>query len=471
MQRTSDNELRVLVFMTGRNGERFVGDAVQSVAAQNYRHLDVLYVDDASEDGSVAAAVAALSNWLPRRHAIVRNSERRGKAFNASRHLRSAAVQYDVVAVVDADDQLLDPDVIGKLVTCYQAGRDVVWTDHVTDLGRLGNNASLNPALSPRAQRWSTGHLFSFRAALLANVPEHYFQHENGRWLDAACDVAIALPILDQTRRYEFLPLQAYRYNETNPQSHHNLAGERQALSSPMQRRCAAVVAAKAPLPRIDIMKIAPDPSAKNDPPASAAGQVFTQAQSWEPAAAAYLATLMPSLLEQVPVEEIADLDPMLGLAWLQHLKRRPASNILALGHGSNTAMLECLAQHQAASLTVVVPADQATEAVSHRTALIRAPWAEYEIDGARCYLPQLDVQAAGAPYDMVLVDASAWGASRSPLIAMAALAPHMDLEHFDVWMLGLSEPELASARRDLSDNLPMATVKTASRGVLHIRG
>jgi hypothetical protein len=457
--------------MTGRNCERLVGDAVRSVADQNYRHLDVLYVDDASEDGSYAAAVAALSNGLPRRHAMVRNGERRGKAFNASRHLRSAAVQYDIVAVVDADDQLIDPDVIGKLVACYQAGRDVVWTDYVTDLGRLGNNASLNPALSPRAQRWSTGHLFSFRAALLANVPEHYFQHENGQWLDAACDVAIALPLLDQTRRYEFLPIRAYRYTETNPQSHHDRAGERQALSSPMQRRCAAVVASKAPLPRIDIMKVPPNPSAKNDAPASAPGQAFTQAQSWEPAAASYLATLVPSLLEQVTVDQIAHLDPMLGLSWLQRLRRRPASNILALGYGNNTAMLECLAQHQAASLTVVVPDDKATEAVSHRTALMRAPWAEYEIDGGRCYLPQLDVQTAEAPYDMVLVDASAWGASRSPIIAMAALAPHMDLEHFDVWMLGLSEAELASARQDLSDNLPMATVKTASRGVLHIRG
>ena len=236
---------------------------------------------------------------MPGRFTLVRNPERMGKAYNASTHLREAARAHDVVAVLDADDSLLDVTALAQLAHAYRQGNDVVWTNYLTDHGRFGGNGPLDRNKSPRAQRWLTSHLFSFRASLLETVPEDYFQYPDGQWLDAACDLAIAYPILDQTRRYHYIPVHAYRYTESNPQSHHNQAEEWQSLSSPKQRACAQIVMSKAPLPRRDVEAT---PAA---PRASSASAPVAAASPWETACAVHLAQQVPNLLNTVPATEI----------------------------------------------------------------------------------------------------------------------------------------------------------------------
>ncbi|MFO1333258.1 MAG: hypothetical protein U1E95_12505 [Rubrivivax sp.] len=94
------------------------------------------------------------------RYSFVRNVERWGKARNASTHLRTLAPQYDFVAIVDADDQLAEADIIETLAQEYAAGHDVVWTNYVTDDDRVGMNGPLDPTRSPREQGWHSSHLF-----------------------------------------------------------------------------------------------------------------------------------------------------------------------------------------------------------------------------------------------------------------------------------------------------------------------
>jgi predicted O-methyltransferase YrrM len=86
-------------------------------------------------------------------------------------------------------------------------------------------------------------------------VPERYFKDGEGRWFMAACDFAIAFPVLDQTRRWKFVPKNAYRYRLTNPASHHNVhgtvggtPGAASSASSALQVANAEAVLAKPPL-------------------------------------------------------------------------------------------------------------------------------------------------------------------------------------------------------------------------------
>ncbi|MFG5410632.1 glycosyltransferase family A protein [Piscinibacter sakaiensis] len=240
---------RALVFMNGRNCARYVGAALESLAWQTHPGLHVLYVDDASDDGSEALAREALAQFFHGRHTLVRNPQPLGKAHNAHVHLRANRAHGEFVAVLDADDQLLSATIVAELAAEYAAGWDVVWTNYETDAGQPGHCGPLDPFLPPRQQGWKTSHFFSFRTELLDGIDAGYFQDETGRWLGAACDRALALPVLDQTRRYRHLPVRAYRYTVSNPASHHNRDPQSVNFSSREQQRCAEVVDAKPPLP------------------------------------------------------------------------------------------------------------------------------------------------------------------------------------------------------------------------------
>src|SRR5690606_28941167 len=153
---------------------------------------------------------------------------------------------------------------------------------------------------------------------------------------------AIAYPMLDQTRRYRFLPVRAYCYTESNPGSHHQLAGEQEALSSPRQRECAQIVLAKPALPRIDETRDEPaDPP--HSPPADA-----PRGSPWT---AARLAQAAPSLLQAFPAGALDRLDPQLLWDWWQWLDRHRGARVLAIGADAHIDALATLAQASGATL------------------------------------------------------------------------------------------------------------------------
>ena len=240
--------VRGLVFVCARNAEPYVARCLHSLASQRSTDFHVLFIDDASSDGTATVASKVLQAHFAGRHTLLISPERKGKARHAFEQL-PARTDADFVAVLDGDDELVDPEVLGALAQAYGEGFDVVWTNFVTDTGVDGGNGPLDPFDSPRSQGWQTSHFFSCRQALLARVPATYFQDEQGQWLDCACDFAIAYPVLDQTRRYLYLPRTSYRYTTLNPQSHHLQGEPSGSLSSPRQRAAAATVLAKPPLP------------------------------------------------------------------------------------------------------------------------------------------------------------------------------------------------------------------------------
>ena len=452
---------RVLVFMTGRNCEMFVEDAIQSVARQSHPHTQVLFVDDCSDDHTHDLANQLLTRLMPGRHVLLRNASRRGKAYNISVHLREATKNHDVVAVLDADDQLLDPDVLAKLAECYAHGRDVVWTNFVTDRGRLGANKPLDPTQSPRFQGWRTSHLFSFRASLLSNIPEGHFQYPDGRWLDAACDLALSFPILDQTRKYEFLPITAYRYTESNPQSHHNQGPEPNTLNSPKQRICAQVVMSKPELPRVDT-----PPPKKTDP------TVVATTSHWDAACAIALAGKLPGLVPWLADQVSANPDPWLGMTWLNRFQSTHHRNVLILGDGPNASMLSMLtkqADAEAYHLTASAKGDLAAPPQQKRYKDTR--WTEYCLENRQAYLPDLAQLPEGLVFDTVLLTPSAFGGRPDLLIALAALTKYLDLASFDLWVEGLTPEQSNSTISEISTQVPelVCTIHRGPASALHI--
>jgi len=468
---------RALIYMTGRNCERYLRASIESVARQTHDAVHVLFVDDCSDDGTLAAARMLLATHLPGRHTLVRNPQPWGKARNADVHLRESLPRGDFVAILDADDQLIRPTILAEMAAHYACGHDVVWTNFETDTGHDGGSGPLDPLQPPRPQGWRTSHFFSFRAELFANVPESYLQDDNGRWFPAACDRAIALPILDQTRRYKFMPVNALRYTTNNPNSHHNRDPKGSAFSSREQSACAELIQAKPPLPcrrwllgeraggdeallalreqlvgelrslgnRMTVT--APAPAA----PAPGVQPTLRGDDAWSQVAAATLAQRCPALLALMMDGQAAPLplhDAWRWWNWLQAGGRAPA--VLEIGAGPLAAPLKAMV-HALGGRFLSVCADR-ERTVALRTRLESAgvsadvrhvPLADASLGDDRARIADLSALPPDASgYDILLTTLPAsGGAAAEAILALPMAVDRLDPQGFRICLWAPEDP------------------------------
>lgn len=445
--------------MTGRDVADRVEVALRSVAEQDHPAVHVLLVDDASTDGTAQVARRLLDELFPGRHTLVTNRSVFGKARNCSTHLRAHLAKGTFVAVVDADDALAAPDVLSEVAGRYALGFDVVWTNFRTETGGRGRNRALDPFRSPRGQGWVTSHLFTFRAELLAQVPEDYFRDEQGVWLESAADFALCYPVLDQTRRYAFLPREGYVYTASNPASHHNRGEGTVGLSSSAQQRNAEIVLAKPPLP---CTRFATEPApvlhaalAHRAATEDASRQLLVQALEAtrrEAEAAPFTAVALQALQQQerVPLSWLRAVGGWaLDVQLLHHLAevldRYPQPRVLELGSGTGTRVLAQLVANRGGSLLTLehdVQWQQRTTGLLERAGLetvatvALAPLVEvefYEVPG-RFY--DTSVLTDQHVFDIVVVDGPPTDTGHlARLPALPAVAPHLSPAGFHVFL------------------------------------
>lgn len=215
------SEPKFVFLIAAYNVRPFLGALVASLAFQRYTGWSAIFIDDASTDGTLNALQALLAaHRLTEQFHVVENPERQYKARNVFQALSQHGAADDVVVILDGDDHLAEDDALDRLAREYKQGWEIVWSNWRGTDGRRGTSSHLNPFVSPRRQRFVSGHLFSFKHALFAALVERDFQDQQGRWLEAGCDVALALPILDQTIKRKHIEDVLLVYNRANPLSH-----------------------------------------------------------------------------------------------------------------------------------------------------------------------------------------------------------------------------------------------------------
>jgi glycosyltransferase involved in cell wall biosynthesis len=108
--------------MPAYNGAQWLSAAVESVLAQTLANLEVLIVDDASQDDTLA--IAQRFARLDARVHVLRHHVNRGQA--AARNLALTHARGDWIAPVDADDQIR-PDRLRRLVEAGEReGADLI---------------------------------------------------------------------------------------------------------------------------------------------------------------------------------------------------------------------------------------------------------------------------------------------------------------------------------------------------------
>lgn len=93
----------VSVIVIFYDDERFLGEAIESVLAQRYQHLELILADDGSSDGSTAIA-RRYADAQPDRIRYVEHPGHVNRGISATRNLGLAAVRGELVAFLDSDD-------------------------------------------------------------------------------------------------------------------------------------------------------------------------------------------------------------------------------------------------------------------------------------------------------------------------------------------------------------------------------
>jgi glycosyltransferase involved in cell wall biosynthesis len=101
----------VSVVVPAYNAAKRIGRAIQSIAAQEYRPLEIIFVDDASEDDTAVVAMRALeSGGLE--YKVIRHENNMGVSAARNSGVKAASGEY--LIFFDADDEA-DPDFVSAL--------------------------------------------------------------------------------------------------------------------------------------------------------------------------------------------------------------------------------------------------------------------------------------------------------------------------------------------------------------------
>jgi succinoglycan biosynthesis protein ExoO len=224
----------VSVVMANYNGERYLAEALRSILAQSLTELEVLLVDDASSDRSVAIA-EAIATTDPRLR-ILRLASNSGPAAARNHALTAARGMW--IGVVDSDD-FIHPERMQRLVGAAEADHaDIVADDQLVfdDDHRVTPRRLLGGALASAAS-WVTpeqyvraNQLFAratplgylkplIRASLLA---EHHVRY--AETLRIGEDYDLILHLLARGARFRLLPELLYFYRRHDASISHRLS-------------------------------------------------------------------------------------------------------------------------------------------------------------------------------------------------------------------------------------------------------
>jgi glycosyltransferase involved in cell wall biosynthesis len=183
--------------IVGRNNGAYVEKTLKSVFSQKYENFKIVYVDDASDDGSseVAKELIYDSSRLPQTE-ILQNAKPLGYLASLSQVVRGLADE-EIVVILNGEDWLAHEWVLAHLNEYYDDPD--LWltygqsSDYPTyEIGHA------RPLLDKpiRSQPFAKAHLETFYAHLFKKIREEDFQYK-GEYFQGNVDLAYMLPMLE----------------------------------------------------------------------------------------------------------------------------------------------------------------------------------------------------------------------------------------------------------------------------------
>lgn len=223
---------RLLVFVPFHNPGEYLETCVESLLEQEGADFEVLFVDDASTDGSAAHIP------IDPRFRVVRNVRQRGVAANMCQYLAGYHDSETVIVCVDGDDHLAAKDSLAKIDRMYREHDCWVMYGQFRYVG--GALGFSQPYATPEEiethrEYFRASHIRTFRAGLFNAIAEqdpeyNCLRNESGEWLSYSADAALMFPLIEMAGfdRVRFNPDVLYIYNDQNPLCQHRISRDQQ---------------------------------------------------------------------------------------------------------------------------------------------------------------------------------------------------------------------------------------------------
>lgn len=215
-------EKPMVVIIPSYNNKKWVYENLMSVFKQNYSNYRIIYIDDASTDGTADEVKRLVQNSEQEsRFQLVQNSTRKGGLFNLYWAVTRCADE-EIVMSLDGDDWFANTCVLKKINEVYSSGD--VWITHGTMIEypqyTLGWSIPIPQEIVEmnafRTYRCPS-HLKTYYAWLFKKIDIEDLKHE-GEFFRMTWDQAIMFPMMEMAgERHAFISEVLYIYNTTNP--------------------------------------------------------------------------------------------------------------------------------------------------------------------------------------------------------------------------------------------------------------
>jgi len=208
-----DNKAIVIVIQ--RNAEKYLRKSLTSAVVQDYEDIGIIFIDDASEDGSVKIAHKILED---RRDTVFTiNRQKTCKLESIRRAITEQCTNSNsTIFWLDGDDYLTSSTAISEMMELHEH-YDVVWSQHIEEIddGRIKTGCS-GPITNGnvREGKWVSSALRSFKKFLFDEISENAFLDANGKLYEKTIDQAIMYPVLEMAgpKKWHFYDKKLYFY-------------------------------------------------------------------------------------------------------------------------------------------------------------------------------------------------------------------------------------------------------------------
>lgn len=206
------------------NNRDWVGRNIGSIIAQKYTRWRVIYVDDASTDGTVEFAKSFVGKVDKQGSSPVKRNSDRFEFITTEKNLGPAASRYaacrmaeddEVVCMLDGDDWLSGPNALQIIRRHYEVGFEATWGSYLKfEDGRTEST------VLPRSWRsgWFCRHLRTMRAKLIKDIPLDLLKID-GEWIRCCSDLAESGWVEHKTKAAP-IRTPTYIYNVSNSMRH-----------------------------------------------------------------------------------------------------------------------------------------------------------------------------------------------------------------------------------------------------------
>ncbi len=226
------SEKDIVIISVSRNDKAYYEGNLYSTINQQYTNYRIIWVDDASTDGTPDLVEAYLKKNDPTgKVTLVKNTTRCGSMENIYNAVHSCK-DHEIMVMVEGDDQLAHSKVLQIVNKTYQDPN--VWMSY-------GNYQSLYPCSAHfsrqvpadviaknafRETEWTTSHTRIYYAWLFKKIKREDFMYK-GNFYPFVSDLVAMFPMLEMAGTHsKFIPDVLYIYNNNSPFNEFRVAPE-----------------------------------------------------------------------------------------------------------------------------------------------------------------------------------------------------------------------------------------------------